>query len=130
VSRDKFRGDIPDAHFQIGRGQLKVQKLDVFQGQNKLKVLALTGTVGLPRDGSLNLFAAIPRELLETLVHDKNVLQFLPNQLDFPITGTKLAPRVALDKTLQKALDQAGGNFLGDLLSGHKKRQPASNPGE
>ncbi len=57
----------------------------------------------------------------------------MPDKLDFPIGGTKSAPRPALDKAVQKALAEAGKKALlkgigGNLLQGLGRKGDPSIP--
>jgi hypothetical protein len=116
--RASLRGDIPNARFQLGAGRLTIQNFNLLGGQHKLLVFKLAGKVGLSPNGALDLVATIPPQLLGKVIPDKNLLQYMPNQLDFPIVGTKSAPRPALDKALQKALAEAGKKALLKGLGG------------
>jgi hypothetical protein len=124
--RANLRGDIPDARFQLGGGRLVVQNFNLLGGRGKLPVLKLTGKVGLSRDGLMSLIASVPPELLSRLIPDKKLLEYFPEKLDFPINGTKSAPRPSIDKSVQKALGQAGQKALLRAFGGDK--HPTSRP--
>ena len=67
----------------------------------------------------MDLTANLPPQLLGKL--DKNLLQYMPAGVDFPVGGTKASPKPAIDKLFKGLVSKAGEKAVLDRVRGGGK---------
>ncbi|HZZ43153.1 MAG TPA: hypothetical protein VFE58_09465 [Tepidisphaeraceae bacterium] len=104
-------------HLQNGTATISNFALAV--GQSQQQYLKMAGTVALADNGPINLTATIPSDLIKRF--GKDILKYLPNGVDLPITGTKENPQFAsADKILTSLAKQAVTNAAVSGVTGGK----------
>ncbi len=126
-----LRGDVKAAKIGIKGRTLSLQDFTLLVGKNQIKLLSLSGTVGLEDDGQLNLKLTIPPKLLARF--GKEAEQYLPAAIELPITGSKLHPQIRADSLIQKLVtDSAQKALLDRALGGGRKSKngPSTGPSD